>query len=375
MKLKYLFSLFLCISSPAICQTNDTPSNAGKRYDEIIDLNSFESIKVPTDEEKQENQKTEVLKDELTLFLPKLDSKLYEGWNLAGDFKIWDINGDHPPFIKFPKELFSELGLEKILEQHYQKENHLARVLIYKFKDFAGAYSAYTVLHAGSTTKLKVGKNASESDKSLSFWKGNYYVEISTELEGDSTSKEFIILISQEISNNIKIEQLPPVVAIQMPALNRVQGSEKYCLGPVCCNTFFLPNTQGFDVNSFNLQESGGIIRAEYQLSENTKDKERITLTLVRYKDKENAQTVFKKLSEGFEKKKLENKEMDIDTDLDDNSVRIKNKKNDFTMLKQRGNLLAIAYDITDKKSGEKIIGLVPWPIEINKPVSGVDGN
>ena len=39
-------------------------------------------------------------------------------------------------------------------------------------------------------------------------------------------------------------------------------------------------------------------------------------------------------------------------------------------MLKQNGNLLAIVYNITNKKSGEKILGLVPWPVEINKPIN-----
>lgn len=364
---RYLFSLFLCVlflcfSLPLICQTDNAPSNGTKKYDEIIDLNSLETIKV----KKEDELENKVQKDELTLFLPTLDSKLYEGWSLQDEAKS--------P-LALSKELLEEFGYEKILMQGYRKESHNVQVTIYKFKDFAGAYSAYTVSHSGTTTRLKVGKNASESEKSVSFWKGNYFVDVSTKPENDKISKEFIILASQEISNNIKAEQLPPVVAIQLPALNRIQGSEKYCLGPVCCQNYFLPKITDFTSADFMIQESGGIITAEYQLSEDVKDKERITLVLVRYKNKDIAESVFKILQENFEKKKSENKDVDINIDLDDNLVKVKNKKNDYTMLKQKGNLLAVAYDITNKKSGEKVLGLVPWPIEINKSVKNPDSN
>ena len=365
--LSVLCLLSFVFYSQVICQTNDTSSKGGKKYDEIIDLNSLESIKVKKEEEKIQEQ------DELATFLPKLDSKLYEGWSLQGEANVWEINSDAACPLTVSKELLGELGLEKILLQSYAKENHNARVLIYKFKDFAGAYNAYTILHNGTATKLKVGKNASESEKSVNFWKGNYFADISTEQENDSLSKEFIILISQEISNNIKTDQLPPVVAIQLPALNRIQDSEKYCLGPICFQSFFSSKIKDFKPDDFHLNESGGIITAEYKFSEDIKDKEKITLVLVRYKNKETASSVFKILKSGFESKKSENKDLDIDVDLDDTLVKVKNKKNDYTMLKQRGNLLAIAYDITNKKSGEKVLGLVPWPIEIDKPLKGLD--
>ena len=56
--------------------------------------------------------------------------------------------------------------------------------------------------------------------------------------------------------------------------------------------------------------------------------------------------------------------------DIDDSILKVKNKKNDYTMLKQKGNLLAIVYGIVNKKSGERILDLIPWPVEITKPVN-----
>lgn len=362
-----LFVLVPSLFSNANCQTNEIKANPTKQYDEIIDLNNIEPLAGSTPIQQPSQQ--ELHRDELTLLLPNLNSGLYQNWSLVGETMIWNPLDPMPDFITVSQDLLNELGIEKILKQSYKKEGHSVDLLIYKFKDFAGSYSAYTVLRNGSTTKLKVGKNASESNKLLNFWKGNYFVDIHTQAEDDSIAKEFIILASQDISNNIKIDQLPPVVAIQLPALNRVQGSEKYCLGVICITNFF--PISDFNPEILKLAESGGIITAEYQLSDNPKDKDRVTLYLTRYLYKETAQLVFNSLQEIFENKKKENKEMDIDKDIHDSIVKIKNKKNDYTMLKQKGNMLAIAYGITDKKSGEKILDLVPWPIELIKPVNG----
>lgn len=351
--------LFLCFSLSALSQ--EQKANPVQRYDELIkeraERTSEEKQNIPT-ASPQNNKKTAVIeKDELTLLLPKLDNVLYQNWMLAGESEI---------SIAETNEIINECGFEKKLKQAYKKEDHIVEVIIYKFKDFTGAYSIYTALHSGASTKLKVGKNASESEKLVNFWKGNYFVDIHTTADNDSIGKEFVILASQDISKNIQSDQLPPVVAIQLPALNRVQGSEKYCLSTLCCKEYISKDIPKFDCDNFKLQESGGIIKAGYQLSDDKK--ERIILVLTRYTSKENAQSVFNTLKEDFENKKKENKEMDIDVDINDSIVKIKNKKNDYTMLKQEGNLLAIAYFITSKKAGEQILGLVPWPIEINAP-------
>lgn len=359
-----LTSYFCCIG---ICQVDEAQFDPTKRYDEILE------IVTPKEQENGEEKiQDEVAKqkprekDELEFLLPKLESELYKNWILLGEPEITYQEGN---------ELLKELELEKILKQSYKNENHIAHLSIYKFKSFTGAYSAYTALHSGATTKLRVGKNASETDKLINFWKGNYFIDIHTEEENDNTAKEFIILSSQDISNNIKTDQLPPVVAIQLPSLYRVQGSEKYCTGITCCRDFIAKDTTFVDCNNLNLQNSGGIIKAEYQLSENDKDKERITLILTRYIEKDTSTSVFNLLKEYFENKQKENKEIDVDFDVKDSTVMVKNKKDDYIAFKQKGNLFAIAHSITKKKIGEQILGLVPWPIEITKPTNEVNDN
>lgn len=367
-KFFFLCFLFLYFSISVLSQTNEVQNDSAKKYEDLIKPQETVQPQEPTTP-PQIQPAIEKKQDELTLFLPKLDPTLYNTWNVASEAFIWTQGNPYPNFLQENQELFNELKLEKILKQIYIKENHVVEVLIYKFKDFTGAYSAYTVLHGGTTTKLKAGKNTSESDKLVAFWKGNYFVDIQTSSENDSIAKEFIVLASQDISKNIQTEQMPPVVAIQLPALNRVQGTEKYCTGSVCCKKYFINNV--VDCDLFNLSESGGIITAQFQ-TDDSKDKDRISLILSRYTTKESAQAAFTSFKEFFEKKKLLNKEMDIDFDIDNSILKIKNQKNNYTMLKQKGNLLSIAYNITNKKTGEQVLALIPWPIEITKPMNTI---
>ncbi len=377
--------------------SNDVMSDPAQKYEELFKLKTPENIEnsiqppsndmaqipeamvVPEPEIMVAPEPEIIAQDNTKDLLPKLNPTLFNNWVLLNDTEIWTPEKDLPQFITHDKDVLKELGITKAIRQSYQNENSIVDIVIYRFMDFSGAYSAFTVLHNGGPTKLKVGKHASEDEKSVTFWKGNYFVDIHVSLQNDESAKGFVVLASQEVSKNILIEQLPPVVAIQFPALNRIQGSEKYCLGPLCCKKYFSSVLSEINYDEFELLDSGGVITAEYKFSNNSK--ETIILFLTRYIKKETAELIFNKLKTQFElrvtkakedKTNKDAKEMDIDIDLEDSTVKIKNKKNDFTMLKQKGNLLAIAYGITDRKNGEKILSLIPWPIEITKPTNSL---
>lgn len=368
-KTYFLFFVFVnfifCLSSFA--QNNNLLEEHLKKYDEILNQTS-------TPEQQTENPniteppKQIVEKDELESLLPQLIPELYSKWTLSGSPVIWH-SGDGPAdFVPFSKELLTELKTEKILKQSYANAEHRVDLLIYKFSDISGAYSTFTLIHRGEPSKLKVGKNASESESAVSFWKGNYFVDIYTS-SSDSTAKEFIVLASQDVSKSIKQEQMPPVVVLQFPALSRVSSSEKYCPGFVCSKTFF--QDSGLDFEILNLPDSGGIIQAQFE-DEKSKGKEKIYLMLIRYTGNEIAETVFNSLKKFFEDKNRINEKpvSDFNFDEKENTFEIRNKESDiYTLIKQKGNLLAISYSVKNRKAGEKILSLVPWPIEIVKPV------
>ena len=349
-------------SEESIEQENiEKVSDPARTYDEIIDSNE---VLHDIEEEIEESvEQKPIVEDELVQLLPQLTPELYSNWTKDEQTDIWLFNSDIPDFLNTESELFSELKLKKVLKQTYRNEGHEVNILIYKFSDFTGAYSAFTLFHKGEVTDLKVGKNASESDSLVNFWQSSYFIDIYTNAEDDKEAKAFIVLTSQEISQNIKENSMLPVVAIQLPALHRVKGSERYCLGLVCSNKFFT-DVVNFDL--LNFPKTGGIISAKYREPEEEKD---ISLTLVRYIDKESAEGAFGALKKHFTDKEKQDKEMDIDHDVKESILEIKNRTDDYIMLKQQGNLLAIAYDLTDKKPGKNILELVPWPIEIVRPL------
>ena len=345
---------FCTLAAPT--QPSKESTDAVKKYEEIISSKAEEIV----DPNTLETISTE--KDELALLLPDLNSNLYKDWIQDAE-KI--LNNEEINNLNTPdKDLIKELKAEKVLNQIYRNKNHTINLLIIKFKDVAGTYSAWTVLQNGKPTKLKIGKASTETENNLTFWKDTYFIDFLSEIPGDKTAKEFSILAAQEISKKIKEDPMPPVLAIQLPALNRIEGSERYCLGAFCCKRFF--NIEDFLVENFNLTESEGLITAKYKVSENPKDNESLFLVLSRYINTDAGKAVFKTLSEYYKKKAETNKEIKID--ISENTVKIKNNKTNYTEFKQKGNLLAIVYNAPDKKSGEKFLELVPWPIEITKP-------
>lgn len=330
-----------------------------KKYDEIVAPSP--ALSPIPQEQVLENA---IAPSELSQLLPNLNDVLYQNWMLSESF-IW-MNGDPiPDYITIPEQVLNEIGLEEVLKQVYEKDNHKAAILIYKFNSFTGAYSAYTILHRGNKSKLKVGRNATEAENFINFWKGNYYVDIHSATLSDSEAKQLVVLASQDVSKNIKSEQMPPVVALQLPALNRIQGSEKYCFSIECAKQI-LSQIEDIDYSVFNIEQSGGIISAKYKLSEGAKDKDEVLLIFSRYTEKETAALVFEALKTNFFEKAKENKEITIDES--DSQIKIKYKKNGSISIKQKGNLLGISQSSTDKKSSEKVLGLIPWPVEIEKP-------
>lgn len=353
-RLIIILSLFLLSTSSVFVQSEEVFDPA-QRYDEILE--EQEKLK-----DTLETVKAVTPKDELALFLPNLGSPLYEGWSEIGEAQIWEQGAQtNTDFSPLQEDLLREFKTQKVLRQTFGKGEFIVQITIYKFENFAGAYSASTILSGGKPVKLDVGKNVSESEGSLSFWKGNYFIEIKTPNEGITDTKEFIVLASKEISQKIKDDNQKPVVAVQLPALNRVPGFHKYCLGPLCCEIYFPKEVLEVGPENFELKSSGGIITADYKLSDNPADDRTVTLILSRYEDKQAPKLVYTNFLDFYRKNEA------YKVDIKDDFVKVKKDKKDYVFFKQQGNMFAAVYRSPDKKSGEKILDLVPWPIDITR--------
>jgi len=352
-----IFLVLITINYSAVfSQTSGEDFDPVKRYDEILELNLPDKTNALI--------KKMVPKDELALYLPNLGSPLYEGWIEVDSAMIWEA-GKENSFQPLPEDLLAELGAEKILRQIYEKGESGVQVTVYRFKNFAGAYSASTVFGKGSPAKLKVGKNVYESEDSLSFWKEKYFIDIRTAKAQDTETKGFTVLASQEISDKIENNYTKPVVAVQLPALNRIPGLNKYCLGPICCRQFFPQDALEIDPDNYKLSSAGGIITADYKLTDNPADDRKVTLILMRYEDKATPRLVYSTFFDFYKKKDKENKGVKLN--VRDGIARVKNNKENYTMFKYKGNMFAAVYGSPDKNSGVKIIELIPWPVEITR--------
>ncbi len=337
--------------------------DAIKKYDELI--NPSNTQKSPESALQTSPTPESTPTSEIYKFLPNLNDVLLQGW-ISESSILW-MNGEpYPDFISIPQQIANDLFLNEVIKQVYVKDNHKTGVLIYRFKDFTGAYSAYTLFHKGEKAKLKIGRNASEAENLINFWKGNYFVDLHTAVLGDVEAKKFVTLASQDISKNIISEQIPPVVAVQLPALNRIKDSEKYCFTTLCAIEF-LPKIEGIDYFNLNIPESGGIISARYKVTDNPKEKDEAILLLTRYIEKETSKSVFNSIKSLFEEKAKADKNLEVKFDQDESKIVLKNKKTFFLSVKQKGNLLGISFSENSKKNSEKILELIPWPIEVIK--------
>jgi hypothetical protein len=360
-------SILICTSYFSIGKCQEAPPteyDAVKKYDELLKATPSSEIPTSTPVSTATPLPINNTNTELFKLLPNLTDVLYQNWKISEPSVSWMVGDVIPEASKIIEPYLNEIGLEEVIAQVYEKDGHKAKVFIYRFKNSTGAYSAFTVLKKGNKSKLKVGKSATEADTLINFWKGNYFVDINTLSLNDAIAKEFVVLSSQDISKNIQSDKMPPVVAIQLPSLNRIQGSEKYCIGIVCAMQF-LPQILDIDYSNFNINESGGIASARYKISENPKEKKEETLILIRYVTKEIAESIFLQLKNSFEEKSKNNKDIVLDFDESDSTLKIKYKKEEYMVIKQKGNLLGISSGTSNLKSSEKTLSLIPWPIEV----------
>ena len=315
-------------------------------YDEILNKNSFEK--------KVQNAPMLPVEDAFVSLLPKLNDALYSGWSKNSILEVWEDSEDEVFFS--PKiSLLQEVNLKKVIRQKYSRGEEGVQITIYNFEKPSYAYSIYSTHRSGALSNLKIGKDSAETAGNIDFWKGKFYVHASS-YEGKKFSRGFALLASQEIAQNIKSDTLPPTAILQIPSLNKVRGTEKFCLGLKCINSFFPNTVLSLDPGSLKISSSEGAVIAKYGENE----KESSTLLLIRYLEEAPAKEAIKSVLNHFAAK-AENKEVKLDTKED--IIKVKYEKNDYTLIKQKGELIAILFNASDRKEGESLLNLLPWPM------------
>lgn len=369
--LRLFLLLTFCINfiSPVYPQTEEKKEDSTYKdlinlYDEIINKNKNQMSATSPGEIRPKE-------DELILLLPDLNGPLFKGWLPSGDLRLW-INGstnelNKDKFFDLSDELINDFKIEKVLKREFENEDNSIELSIYKLENPELSFSLYSILSNGKPSSLMIGGKTSESENRLTFWNGRYCVDVNIKQNIENRSKQFAVLLSQDISKNINDESIPPGVLIKMPSLNKIPGSEKLCFSNSCFMIYSSKDFFEFDSSVLNISSSKGAIAAEYNKFDSKKEnKTKIFLVLIEYNTNDIAEGVFNSLKSIFSTKSEQDKKIKISED--EKLIKVKfDEKEIYTMFKQKENLVAIAFNLSNEEDGKRLLNLIEWPSSNNQ--------
>lgn len=184
-----------------------------------------------------------------------------------------------------PAELLLEFGCTNVTVRQFKRGQRTCTVKLFRFSTTDGAYGAYTNLRVGASTVIARGDASSEDDDSISFWKGHYFISLSTNADGDDEAKGALTAFANKIV--IADSAKKPALLSQLPVLEKTAGSERFYKGPFAANQHLpLPF-----LNSLSLDKSAGAVSAVYQFPQPYS--ERLKLLIVDYAKPSAAKAMF----------------------------------------------------------------------------------
>jgi len=136
-------------------------------------------------------------------------------------------------------DLVSEFGCTISGQRIFAADQSQIVATIYKFTTSEGAYGAYCCLRKGASNLIVKGDASSEDDKTISFWKDKYFVNISETLSEDTESKTIVRKMADQLVAAIPYTSARPRILMRLPTLEKVLGSERIVLGPLALKKLF----------------------------------------------------------------------------------------------------------------------------------------
>jgi hypothetical protein len=135
--------------------------------------------------------------------------------------------------------ILQEFQCQSLAKREYQRGQRHILVQAYCFNSSDGAYGAYNLLRQGASTVVTRGDASSEDDQSISFWKGDEFIEVYGTSEDDDESKEAVRSLADQIEHVITGRGSLPSAVAHLPVIDRVRGTEKLVMGPASVRRFF----------------------------------------------------------------------------------------------------------------------------------------
>lgn len=184
--------------------------------------------------------------------------------------------------------LLNEFRCTTIVSRAFQRGQRLVQLRVYRFDSSAGAYGAYSTMRVGASTVVTRGDASSEDDQSISFWKDNYFIRLTTTSMDDEESKEMLRDLADQLAVAISGHAGMPGIIARLPNLDRIAGSERLIMGPVMARHVTpLPL-----VGLLSLEKAQEAASADYHFGQ--PHPERMKLLLINYGNEPLASSVYR---------------------------------------------------------------------------------
>ncbi len=153
------------------------------------------------------------------------------GWSLQNNIRHYGSGAwvdDYPGM----DDVFSEYDLQEFICINFKsKNNQVIGAVIHRLADNEGAYGLFSVSHSNGGTTAGYGDEAYENERSVHFWKGRYYVNVSAETDDDFV-KEGLSVVASYINNKIIDKGERPGIIEILPEEGFVTEKTRYFRGP-----------------------------------------------------------------------------------------------------------------------------------------------
>lgn len=236
-------------------------------------------------------------------------------------------------YIDGAGEIYRQYGFRMLYVKRLIKTRH--PTLTVELYDMGSSDDAYGIFsHSRWGEDAGIGQGSEYRGRLLCFWKGRYFVCVSTEKQTEQSSKA-VLALARQIEGKIKNEGRPPEIVDYLPDDGLVNSSVRYFHNHTILNYHYFLAEQ----NLLNLSEQTEAVFAIYQPGQ-------IYLLCVRYQNQRLAEEALDSFMSGY-------------VPESDESELIQIEDNNWLNAVAYENFVVIVFDAPDSHEAEKLVNAV----------------
>jgi hypothetical protein len=167
------------------------------------------------------------------------DNDLIEGWQMT-DAPVFYDEDNLFEYIDGKAEEYRSYDFYMLISAQYSvsgSEDEIVTVDIYDMGAEANAFGIYSVQRYPEADYVEIGGQGFFTEASLEFWKGRYFMKLSTAAPSEAL-RDVMTQFGQHISSKIEGESKPPVILSYLPEKGYVSNSAVYALRDIMGQSF-----------------------------------------------------------------------------------------------------------------------------------------